>query len=296
MRSLENLYLVEFTELPLKSIENFYEALRISCSSLGRYMDKFAIFTPGCLHSYHIRCVKDILYLMFHFRLHIHDTIEDLRNKAKNAILQNDGRSNLDANVDSNHDDDVRGNRSMTEVSFVSSTSANKIKQIVNQLDGPQPFMPPKKIMNDAEPYVTISINKRAPHTITRLLDACGITELTFLGDVCQSGLQYGAQTNSCTALASLTCKYVDDDYASVMLENIDKASSSRNQKCIGKQCKSTGGGEPLLESPFDPEELRRYAKKQGPQSFFKEYCTQSQLQSTLQKISLNEKKAVAVI
>ena len=86
---------------------------------------------------------------MFHFRLHIHDTIGYLWNKAKDAILQNDARSDLDTNIDNNHDDDddARGDTPITEVPFVSSTSENKIKQIVNQLDWLQQFMPTKKIM-----------------------------------------------------------------------------------------------------------------------------------------------------
>lgn len=47
MRSLDNLYLVDFTEQPLKSQRNFEEALDIGCSSLGRYMERFAVLVPG---------------------------------------------------------------------------------------------------------------------------------------------------------------------------------------------------------------------------------------------------------
>ena len=43
-------------------------------------------------------------------RLHIHNTMGDLRNQAKDAIFQNDATSNLDANINTNHvdDDDAR--------------------------------------------------------------------------------------------------------------------------------------------------------------------------------------------
>ena len=54
----------------------------------------------------------------------------------------------------------MQENTSTTEIPFVSSTSKNEIKEIVNQLNRLQPFMPPKNSMHGAESYVTMTSNK----------------------------------------------------------------------------------------------------------------------------------------
>ena len=54
----------------------------------------------------------------------------------------------------------MQENTSATEIPFVSSTSKNEIKEIVNQPNRLQPFMPPKNSMHGAESYATMSSNK----------------------------------------------------------------------------------------------------------------------------------------
>eukprot|EP00795_Rhopilema_esculentum_P002552 gene2552-748_t len=47
MRSLENLYLVDFFELELKSRQNFDKALTVATKTLKNYMEKFVVLVPG---------------------------------------------------------------------------------------------------------------------------------------------------------------------------------------------------------------------------------------------------------
>ena len=46
-RSLENLYLVDFFELELKSRQNFDKALTVASKTLKNYMEKFVVLVPG---------------------------------------------------------------------------------------------------------------------------------------------------------------------------------------------------------------------------------------------------------
>ena len=94
-------------------------------------------------------------------RLHIHNTIGDLRNQEKMQYFEMmQHQTWMQISTPTTLIMMMQENTSATEIPFVSSTSKNEIKEIVNQPNRLQPFMPPKNSMHGAESYVTMSSNK----------------------------------------------------------------------------------------------------------------------------------------
>ena len=130
----------------------------------------------------------------------------------------------------------------------------------------------PGKVCNEAHKKLKCTCNwhsdgSKVPTTVptpfTRL-DAGGITELSFPKEFCQSGLQYGQGSNSCTAIATLVCKYTIEGrfLTEQHLKNFDDLSIAY-RKIMQEGNVLYGSIQPIDGQPnLSVEEVLQYSNK----------------------------------